>query len=53
MKTITWTVAMRERLRAAQKAAHEAHEEAFTFDGNEFNTSYAKYLLEYLSEVLK
>ncbi len=46
--TITWTAEMLMRFRGAYKEATEAETEQFTFDGNEFVTMYAKYLIEYL-----
>lgn len=45
-----------EKARAPRRAythAVEAHQESFVFEGNEFLTSYAKYLLQYLATVFK
>jgi hypothetical protein len=39
---------MRDRFRKAYESAVKANKDSFTFDGNEFVTNYAKYLLEYL-----
>jgi hypothetical protein len=51
-KYITWTIPLREQLRKAYKLAIEHKRESFIFDGNEFVTSYAKYLLEHLDNQL-
>lgn len=48
MDTITFDTRKREALRRAYGKAVEAKLEQFTFDGHEFVTAYAKYLLEYL-----
>lgn len=40
-----------ERLRKAYKVAVEREKETFYFQGEEFHTSYAKYLLEWLETV--
>lgn len=45
---ITWDKPMRERLRKAYKKAERGHQSAFIFEGNQYLTTYAKYLLEYL-----
>lgn len=45
---ITWTEPMRERLRKRYKQAERDYESAFEFDGHQYLTHYAKYLLEYL-----
>lgn len=49
---INWNRPMLERFKAAYKEAVENDQIAFTFDGNEFVTGYAKYLIEYLEGVL-
>jgi hypothetical protein len=49
---INFDIPMRERLRKAYAAAVEAKQEVFTFEGHEFVTWYAKYLLQYLDAVL-
>lgn len=45
---IAWDIPMRERLRRAYNKATENHRSAFEFEGNQYLTHYAKYLLEYL-----
>lgn len=45
-KTMTWTRDTFENFKRAYKANSE--KESFIFEGNEFVTSYAKYLIEYL-----
>lgn len=45
---ITWTKPMRERLRKAHKKAVNEYKSQFEFEGNQYLTTYAKYLLEYL-----
>lgn len=51
-KMIRWTHEMRERLRAHYNAARAAGKDTFMFDGNEYVTRYAKYLLEHLDNQL-
>ncbi len=46
---IGWTRPMYDRFRKAYAVAVKAGHESFVFDGNEFVTSYAKYLLEWLT----
>lgn len=41
-----------ERLKLRVKEAVEKNEETFTFEGNEFVLSYAKYFIEYLESRL-
>lgn len=53
MKTINWTEPMLKRFKQMHKEAVEKHIDGFKFDGNEFNTSYAGYLIEYLEEQFK
>lgn len=48
-KELHVTAEVYRRLQARYKQAVEANEETFVFDGYEFLTSYAKYLLEYLA----
>lgn len=51
---IDWTPAKLSRFRTAyNKAIQGDAEQPFTFDGREFIPSYAYYLIEYLSTVLK
>lgn len=47
-KYIMWDIPMRERLRAVYKEALATKQESFMFEGAEFLTRYAKYLLEHL-----
>ena len=48
MKTINWTLPMLKRFKKEYQKAVSNKSDLFTFDGNEFVTGYAKYLLEYL-----
>jgi hypothetical protein len=50
---ITWNKAMRERLRKAFNTANHSGAAQFEFDGYQYLTNYAKYLLEYLDMKLK
>lgn len=50
-KVINWTPAMLRRMKTAYKAAVEGGRDTFVFDGNEFVTSYAKYLIQYLDSL--
>lgn len=50
MISITWTRELRDKFAAAYEEAVRQHKDVFTFDGHEFVTSYAKYLLMYLNE---
>ena len=43
---------MLERFKVAQQAAVSMNADTFVFDGHEFVVSYAKYLIEYLNEIL-
>lgn len=45
---VLWTKAMREQLRKAYQQAVDNNKEEFTFEGNQYDTFYAKYLLEYM-----
>ena len=47
---IDWTRPMLEGLKSAAKehASGESKKDSFLFDGREFHTGYAKYLIEYL-----
>ena len=50
---ITFDAAKRDKLRKAYgEAVTNSHAE-FTFEGNEFVTSYARYLLQYLDSKFK
>ncbi len=52
-KTILFTIPMREALRSTWSDAVKDKRESFTFQGDTYLTSYAKYLLEHLDNVLK
>lgn len=45
---INWTRDMLSRFREAHAEAVRANQTEFVFDGNQFLTDYAKYLIEYL-----
>jgi hypothetical protein len=45
---VEFTPRKREQLRAAYNEARDAGEDVFVFEGREYVTDYAKYLLEYL-----
>jgi hypothetical protein len=49
---VTFNRAKREQLRQAYENAVSKQLESFTFDGREYLTAYAKYVLQYLDEVL-
>lgn len=51
--TIEFNEARRERLRKAYQDAVESEQKIFVFDGNEYLTAYAKYLLQYLDMTIK
>jgi hypothetical protein len=48
MNTITWTPEMLKRFKDAYERAINGGNDSFMFDGNEFVTPYAGYLIEYL-----
>lgn len=48
MDNITWTREKREQLRKAYAEARQAGKDVFEFDGHEYVTRYAGYLLKYL-----
>jgi len=50
---IKFDKSMRERLRKAYKKALKSKSEKFEFEGNEYLTRYAGYLLEYLDTHIK
>lgn len=52
MTQVSFDRPTRDRLRKAYDAAVAAGVEAFTFEGREYFVSYAKYLLEFLDQVL-
>jgi len=47
-KQVSFTPEKRDSLRRAYNKAQKNEEESFTWDGNEYLVSYARYLLEYL-----
>jgi hypothetical protein len=49
MVTLTWTKDKLKRFKKVYSKAVAENEESFFFEGNEFVTGYAKYLIEYLS----
>jgi len=51
--SITWTRPMLKRFKIVY-SRHVAHSDhgVFIFDGHEFDTGYAKYLIEYLETLL-
>lgn len=49
---ITFTPEMRDSLRVAYDKAVAAKQDIFTWDGKQFVTSYAKYMLVYLDDKL-
>lgn len=51
-KYISWDKLMAKRLKKRYQQAVENGEKDFTFEGNEFVTNFAKYLLEYLESRL-
>lgn len=48
--TIKFTPAMRDQLRETHAEAVKYRQATFTFDGQEYDTEYAKYLLEFLDQ---
>ncbi len=52
MTKIKWTRPMLERFKKEYQLQHDLNHKQFTFDGNQFLVGYAKYLIEYLEEVL-
>jgi hypothetical protein len=49
IETIHFTPEMRDRLQEAYDRATLARKDVFIFNGHEYYTKYAKYLLQYLS----
>lgn len=47
-KFIRWTVETREQLRKSYKLAVENKHEVFVFNGDQYVTDYARYLLQHL-----
>jgi len=52
-QTINWTADMLKRLKAAHHKAVSSRADQFVFDGHDFDTRYAKYLIEYLEPKFK
>ena len=52
-KTIKWTRPMLRLFKVEYQIAVEKKLDVFTFQGNEFVTAFAKYLIEYLEGVFK
>ena len=52
-KTVSWTKSKVKNFRTIIAHAEESKLETFTFDGNEYDLKYAKYLLEYLEDHFK
>ena len=50
MYTIQFTPQLYKELKSAYKKAVETKKEQFVFNGHEFLTNYAKYVLEYLGQ---
>ncbi len=50
---ITWTKPMLARFRRRYAEAAAKQEDTFVFEGNQFVTNYAKYLIEYLGSQLR
>jgi hypothetical protein len=50
--SVTFTLEKLERLRIRYAQARLKNEEWFVFDGNEYVTNYAKYLIEYIEKKL-
>lgn len=48
MPNVEFTPDKYKRLKIAYQKAVDANKKSFVFDANEYVTSYAKYLLEYL-----
>lgn len=46
--SILWTIGRLERFKLAYNNAVKNNDEQFKFDGYDFLTGYAKYLIEYL-----
>ena len=46
--TVTFNLTTYQRLKKEYQVAYQKNLESFIFEGNEYLTSYAKYLLEYL-----
>lgn len=53
MTTVNWTPVKLIRFQKAYREARETNRDSFVFEGNEFVTLYAKYLIEYLESVFE
>lgn len=53
MKQVNFTPEKRDRLKHAMEGAVKRCDDKFTFDGDVYLVSYAKYVLEYLDNVFK
>lgn len=53
MTTVQFTPEKLEQLKNAYRTAINKKADSFTFEGNEYLVSYAKYLIEYLDAELK
>lgn len=53
MKLVEFTPEKRDRLKHAYERAVKRGDDKFTFDGDVYLVSYAKYVLEYLNNMLK
>jgi hypothetical protein len=52
LNAVTYTAEKVARLKRAYVAARKAKQDSFTFEGHEYLTSYAHYLLEFLETKL-
>jgi hypothetical protein len=50
---IQWSKPKLDRFKVEYQKAVDNKKESFVFEGNEFVTGYAKYLIEYLNATLK
>ena len=53
MNTVSFDLAMLNRLKKAYEKATSESKDMFTFESNDYVTNYAKYLNEYLEEKFK
>lgn len=53
MTTVSFDLLMLNRLKKAYDRATSESKDMFTFEGNDYVTNYAKYLIEYLEEKFK
>jgi hypothetical protein len=52
-KEITFTPALFKKLKSAYNKAVKENKDSFVFEGDEWLTSYAKYVIEYLTPKFK